>query len=82
MQDNSWILKEAKRAKRNGIDVDVEGIPYKNMESEEFLLILKKDSYMLDYEGDMIGKIVALHINKVSHSEKPSYKSLRCNNNY
>lgn len=80
MQDNSWILKEVKRAKRNGIEVDVEGIPYRDLESEELLLILKKDSYMLDYEADMLGKIVALHINKVGLSEKPSYKSLQCNN--
>ena len=33
---------------------------------------------MLDYEGDMLGRIVALHVDSVGPSEQPSYKTLRC----
>ena len=40
--------------------------------------VLENGSYMLDYEGDMLGRIVALHVDSVGPSEQPSYKTLRC----
>lgn len=78
MQKNQWILEEFAHAKKSGIAIDVGGISYENKSPEEILQVLQKGSYMLDYEGDMLGNIVALHIDKVGPSEKPSYKSLRC----
>lgn len=78
MSRNRWILEEFARAKECGIAVDVEGVPYENRSQEELLHKLKKGSYMLDYEGDMLGKIIALHIDRIESFEKPSYKSLWC----
>lgn len=78
MQNNHWILEEATYAIKNGIPIDVEGISYDNKSSKELLKVLEEGSYMLDYEGDALGRIVALHVDRVGPSEKPSYKSLRC----
>lgn len=71
-----WIMEEFAHAREKGIAVDVEGISYDSQ--EKLWQVLQNGSYMLDYEGDALGQIVALHINKVGPSEKPSYKSLRC----
>ena len=70
-----WIIEEFVHARERGIRVDVNGVPYENR--EELWQVLQKGSYMLDYEGDALGQIVALHIDKVGPSEKPTYKSLR-----
>ncbi len=78
MQRNQWVLKEMNQAAKQGIDVDVDGIHYNRKTSAKLSRVLEKGSYMLDYEGDMTGRIVALHIDPVGPSEEPSYKSLRC----
>lgn len=78
MQKNQWILEEFAHAKKCGIAIDVEGVSYTNRKPEELLKVMERGSYMLDYEGDALGQIVALHIDRVGPSEKPSYKSLRC----
>lgn len=78
MQKNQWILEEVAHAKQSGIAIDVEGVSYENKSQADLLQVLQKGSYMLDYEGDALGHIVALHVDRVSSSEKPSYKSLRC----
>lgn len=78
MQKNQWILEEFTHAKEIGIAIDVEGISYENKSPDEISRVLQTGSYMLDYEGDMLGNIIALHIDRVGPSEKPSYKSLRC----
>ncbi|MCH5251572.1 MAG: hypothetical protein J1F22_01245 [Lachnospiraceae bacterium] len=78
MQNNQWILEEAAYAKEHGIAIDVEGISYEDKSQTELLKVLEHGSYMLDYEGDALGRIIALHVDRVGPSEKPSYKSLRC----
>lgn len=78
MQQNQWILEEMAHASERGIRVDVDGEIYNKESSAKLSRILEKGSYMLDYEGDVSGHIVALHIDPVGPSEEPSYKSLRC----
>lgn len=78
MQRNQWIVDEAVRAKKQGIRIDVGGVSYNEKSREALARVLQKGNYMLDYEGDALGHIVALHIDKVSKVEEPSYKSLRC----
>lgn len=78
MQENRWVLDEVRRAKEQGIPVDIDGNSYNFEEPEQIARVLQQDSYMLDYEGDALGHIVALHIDSVGPYEKPSYKSLRC----
>ncbi len=78
MQQNQWILEEVDHARSRGIRVDVDGIVYNRKSSSNLSRVLETGSYMLDYEGDMTGHIVALHIDPVGPSEQPSYKSLRC----
>lgn len=78
MQENRWVLDEVKRAKAHGIPVDIDGRSYNYEETERVARVLQRNSYMLDYEGDALGRITALHIDSVGPSEKPSYKSLRC----
>ena len=65
MQQNQWIVDEMNQVYKQGIRVDV-------------MRVLENGSYMLDYEGDMLGRIVALHVDSVGPSEQPSYKTLRC----
>ena len=78
MQGNQWVLDEVKRAGRQGIPVDIDGKSYSCEETEKVARVLQRNSYMLDYEGDALGHIIALHIDSVESSEKPSYESLRC----
>ena len=78
MQQNQWILEEVDHARKQGIEVDINGVTYNKKTSARLSKVLEKGSYMLDYEGDMSGHIVALHIDPVGPSEQPSYKSLRC----
>lgn len=78
MQKNRWVLDEVQRARKQGIPVDIDGNSYDYEKPEQIARVLQRDSYMLDYEGDALGHIVALHIDSVGPYEKPSYKSLRC----
>ena len=78
MQQNQWILEEADHARKQGIEVEINGVTYNKKTSARLSKVLEKGSYMLDYEGDMSGHIVALHIDPVGPSEQPSYNSLRC----
>ena len=57
---------------------DVNGLSYNPKTSANLMRVLENGSYMLDYEGDMLGRIVALHVDSVGPSEQPSYKTLRC----
>lgn len=78
MQQNQWIMDEVHHARKCGIQVDVDGVSYNKESSAKLSKVLEQGSYMLDYEGDSTGHIVALHIDPVGPSEQPSYKSLRC----
>lgn len=81
MQENRWVLEEVKRAGEQGIPVDIDGRACHYRETEKIIRVLQRNSYMLDYEGDALGRIIALHIDSVETHEKPSYKSLRCKKN-
>ena len=63
---------------KQGIRVDVNGLSYNPKTSANLMRVLENGSYMLDYEGDMLGRIVALRVDSVGPSEQPSYKTLRC----
>ena len=78
MQQNQWILDEVDRATKEGIRVDVSGVLYNRKTSARLSRVLEEGSYMLDYEGNMTGHIIALHVDPVGPSEQPSYKSVRC----
>lgn len=69
MQKNQWVLDEVKRARKQGIPVDIDGTSYDFEEPEQIDKVLQRDSYMLDYEGDALGHIVALHIDSVGSNE-------------
>ena len=42
---------------------------------DEISKVLQRGCYMLDYEGDSQGKLVALHIDLVEPLDKPKYHS-------
>ena len=72
------IVDEMNQVYKQGIRVDVNGLSYNPKTSANLMRVLENGSYMLDYEGDMLGRIVALHVDSVGPSEQPSYKTLRC----
>lgn len=80
MQKNKWILDEVAFAKKQGIQVDVGGVNYTDKPMESLSHVLEAGTYMLDYEGDMVGHIVALHIDLVEPSQKTSQQSLMYEN--
>ena len=69
-----WIMDEFMHAKKEGIDVDVHGVPYSDKSPEEFWQVLQTGNYMLDYEGDSMGHIVALHVDLNEPSDRPPKK--------
>lgn len=77
MQRNQWILDEIAYAKEQGMKVDVCGMACTDKPVEEISKVLEKGCYMLDYEGDVQGKLVALHIDLVEPFNKTSYPSSR-----
>ena len=77
MQQNQWIVDEMNQVYKQGIRVDVNGLSYNPKTSANLMRVLENGSYMLDYEGDMLGRIVALHVDSVEPLERPSYKTLR-----
>ena len=62
MQQNQWIVDEMNQVYKQGIRVDVNGLSYNPKTSANLMRVLENGSYMLDYEGDMLGRIVALHV--------------------
>ena len=56
-------------AKSHGIDVDVEGISYSNRKPEDILRIMERGNYMVDFEGDALGRIIAIHIDRVKRRD-------------
>lgn len=78
MQENQYIVEELMNASEQGIMVRVCGVSYAGKSKEEISKVLQKGSYMLDYEGDEEGHIVAVNVDPVGPVEKPFYKSLRC----
>lgn len=80
MQRNQWILDEVAYAQGQGMKVDVCGIVCTDKKAEEISRVLQRGCYMLDYEGDSQGKLVALHIDLVEPFDKPSYHSSRVQN--
>ena len=65
MQQNQWIVDEMNQVYKQGIRVDVNGLSYNPKTSANLMRVLENGSYMLDYEGDMLGRIVALHVDSV-----------------
>ena len=52
-------MAELAHAREQGIAVDVEGVPYEDQTPVELWELMQKRNYMLDYEGDDTGRIVA-----------------------
>ena len=77
MQKNQWILDEVAYARQQGMQVDIDGVPCTEKPVEEISKVLERGCYMLDYEGDVHGKLVALHIDLVEPCYKASYPSSR-----
>ena len=77
IMQKKWIMDEFRHAQKEGIYVDVQGVSYSDKSPEEFWQVLQEGNYMLDYEGDSLGHIVALHIDPVEPSKPPSYKKRR-----
>ena len=55
MQQNQWIVDEMNQVYKQGIRVDVNGLSYNPKTSANLMRVLENGSYMLDYEGDMLG---------------------------
>ena len=70
-------MDEFRHAKQKGIEVNVHGISYSDKSPEELWQVLQEGNYMLDYEGDSLGHIVALHIDPIKPSDKPPRKSYK-----
>jgi len=62
-------MAEWRNAKENGISMDVEGVSYDNRTPQELWQVMQRGNYMLDYEADQAGKIVALHFDRVEPSK-------------
>lgn len=75
-----WVMDEWQHTKDNGISLDVDGVSYSDRNPEELWRVLQRGTYMLDYEADSLGRIVALHIDEIEPSKKPIYKGMRCTN--
>lgn len=73
-----WVFDELAHAKKEGIKVDVGGVSYEDRPPQELWKVLQRGAYMLDYEADTLGRIVALHIDRVEPSERPTHKTMRC----
>ena len=73
-----WAMDEWQHTRERGISLDVGGVSYTDRNPEELWKVLQRGSYMLDYEADPLGRIVALHIDRVEPSEKPAYRGMRC----
>ena len=76
MQQNQWIVDEMNQVYKQGIRVDVNGLSYNPKTSANLMRVLENGSYMLDYEGDMLGRIVALHVDSVDY--RNSHPIRRC----
>jgi hypothetical protein len=63
--NNVTILEEIKEAKRRGISISVNGIPYQWNQKEELLIVLEEATYMKDYIGDESGKIVQIRYDRI-----------------
>lgn len=73
----TWFMAELAHAREQEIAVDVEGVPYEDQTPDEVWELMQKRNYMLDYEGDDTGRIVALHIEllkPLKNPEKMRYK--------
>ncbi|MCR4604691.1 MAG: hypothetical protein K5639_01695 [Eubacterium sp.] len=65
-QNSEFELREQLvYAHSHGIDVDIEGISYNKRNPEEVLRIMERGNYMVDFEGDALGRIIAIHIDRV-----------------
>ena len=65
----TWFMAELAHAR--------EGVPYEDQTPDEVWELMQKRNYMLDYEGDDTGRIVALHIEllkPLKNPEKMRYK--------
>ena len=69
-------MAELAHAREQGIAVDVEGVPYEDQTPDEVWELMQKRNYMLDYEGDDTGRIVALHIELLKPLKKTSISYL------
>ena len=78
MQQNQWIVDEMNQVYKQGIRVDVNGLSYNPKTSANLMRVLENGSYMLDYEGDMLGRIVALHVDSVGRSASGYSFPRRC----
>ena len=61
-------MDEWQHAKKHGIALDVDGVSYSDRSPEELWKVMQEGSYMLDYEADSNGRIVALHIDQIEPS--------------
>ena len=66
-----WLMEEFDHAREQGISVSVKGVPYEECPAQEVWEMMPKGNYMLDYEGDATGKIIALHVDIVEPLERP-----------
>ena len=55
-------------ARKNHIPIDVCGISYTDKHPCEGMRVMETGNYMVDYEGDSEGHIVAIHIDNVTRN--------------
>lgn len=69
MKETSWLREELKRAKKQGLSVQIEGRSCQYENPEEFFYVLEEPSYMLDYVSDDAGKITGICFDKVNQND-------------
>jgi hypothetical protein len=69
MKEVSWLQAELKRAKKQGLTVQIEGRECEYHNPEEFAYVLEEPGYMLDYVSDETGKITGICFDKIKEDD-------------
>ena len=54
-------------AREHGIPIDIEGRSYPKR-TRDIIAVMQQGNYMVDYEGDEMGRIKAIHINSIDRT--------------
>ena len=68
MEKRIHFVDQLVYAQEHGIDIDVEGVSYANRRPGDVVAVMQRGNYMVDYESDFQGRIIAIHINSIDRA--------------